>query len=244
MIRPKVAENSTSSRPWASLYTHCNILAYAKWHAHRCHDSSKADYEKLTKNEQWLNSWKSQPSSKNSWNNPPTDSVQFSLSVMSNSLWHHGLEHRRPPCPSPTPGVYANSYPLSQWCHPTISSSVVPFSSCLLSFPASGSFPMSQSFTSGGQSIGVSASASILPINIQDWFPLGFRESNAYIIVFCFFISFLLFAVIPFVCHLLSKSHGFFPSILNMTWQSSEDIFPMSVYFPWALIHLLCVILS
>ena len=99
-------------------------------------------------------------------------SVQFSRSVMSNSLQPHGLQHARLPCPSPTLGVYSNSCPLSQWCHPTISSSVVPFSSCLQSFPASGSFPMSQSFTSGGQSIGVSASASVLPMTIQDWFPL------------------------------------------------------------------------
>ena len=83
------------------------------------------------------------------------------------------LQHTRPPCPSPTPRVYSNSCPLSQWCHPAISSSVVPFSSCLQSFPVSGSFPVSQFFTSGGQSIGVSASASVLPMNIQDWFPLG-----------------------------------------------------------------------
>ena len=98
---------------------------------------------------------------------------QFNHSVVSNSLWPHGLQHARPPCPSPTPGVYSNSCPLSQWCHPTISCSVVPFFSCLQSFPASGSFPMSQFFASGGQSTGVSASASVLPMNIQDWFPLG-----------------------------------------------------------------------
>ena len=88
-------------------------------------------------------------------------------------LQPHGLQHARPPCPSSTPGVYSNSYPLGRWCHPTISSSVVLFSSRLQSFPASGSFPMSQLFTSGGRSIGVSASASVLPMNIQDWFPLG-----------------------------------------------------------------------
>ena len=99
-------------------------------------------------------------------------SVQFSRSVMSNSLQPHGLQHTRPPCPSPTPGIYSHSFPSSWWCHPTISSSVVPFS-CLQSFPASGSFPMSQLFTSGGQSIGVSASASVLPMKIQDWLPLG-----------------------------------------------------------------------
>ena len=95
----------------------------------------------------------------------------FSHSVMSNSLWPHELQHARLPCPSPTPGVCSNSCPLIQWCHPTISSSVVPFSSYPQSFPASGSFPMSWLFASGGQSIG--ASASVLPMNIQGWFPLG-----------------------------------------------------------------------
>ena len=100
-------------------------------------------------------------------------SVQFNRSVMLDSFRPHGLQHARAPCPSPTPGVYSNSCPLSGWCHPTISSSVIPFSSCLQSFPASGSFPMSQFFTSGGQSVVVSASASVLPMNIQDWFPLG-----------------------------------------------------------------------
>ena len=99
--------------------------------------------------------------------------VQFSHSVMSDSLWCYGLQHARPPCPSPTPRLYSNSCPLSQWCHPTISSSVVPFSSCLQSFPVSGSFQMSQLFSSGGQSIGVSASTSVLPMNTQDWSPLG-----------------------------------------------------------------------
>ena len=92
---------------------------------------------------------------------------------MSDSLWPHGLQHARPPCPSPTPRVYPNSCPLSRWCHLTISSSVVPFSSHLQSFPASGSFQMSQNFTSGGQSIGVSASTSVLPVNTQGWSPLG-----------------------------------------------------------------------
>ena len=100
-------------------------------------------------------------------------SVQFSHSVMSDSLWPHGLQHTRPTCPLPIPRVYSNSCPLSRWCHPTISSSVVSFSSHLQSFPASGSFPMSQLFASGGQSIGVSASASVLPMNIQERFPLG-----------------------------------------------------------------------
>ena len=96
----------------------------------------------------------------------------FSSSVMSNSLWPHGLEHARLPCPSPTPGAYSKSCPSSWWCHPTISPSVIPFS-CPQSFPASESFPMSQVFTSGGQSIGVSASTSVLPKNTQDWSPLG-----------------------------------------------------------------------
>ena len=96
--------------------------------------------------------------------------VQFSSSVVCDSLPPHGLQHPRLPCLSPTPKVYSNSCSLSWWCHPTISSSVVPFSSCLPSFPASGSFRMSQFFTSGGQRIGVSASASVLPMNIQDWF--------------------------------------------------------------------------
>ena len=100
-------------------------------------------------------------------------SVQFSCSVISDSLTPHGLQHARLPCPSPTPGACSNSCPLRWWCHPTISSSVVPFSSCLQSFPASGSFQMSQFFTSGGQSIGASASTSVLPVNIQDWSPLG-----------------------------------------------------------------------
>ena len=99
--------------------------------------------------------------------------IQFSQSVMSNSLRSHGLQHARPPWPSPTPRVYSNSCPSSRWCHPTISSSVVPFSSCLQSFPASGCFLMSQFLASGGQSIGVPTSASVLPMNIQDRFPLG-----------------------------------------------------------------------
>ena len=100
-------------------------------------------------------------------------SVQFSHSVIPDSLLPHGLQHTRPPCPSPAPRVHPNPCPVTQWCHPTISSSVVPFSSCPRSSPASGSFQMSQSFASGGQSIGVLASASVLPMNIQDWFPLG-----------------------------------------------------------------------
>ena len=103
----------------------------------------------------------------------PCSLVHFSRSVMPDSLWPHGLQHARPPCPSPTPRVYSNSCPSNWWCHPTISSSVTLFSSRLQSFPASGSFPRSKLFASGGQSIEVSASASVLPVNIQDWVPLG-----------------------------------------------------------------------
>ena len=101
------------------------------------------------------------------------NSVQLSYSVMSDCLGPHGLQHARLSCPSPTPGAYSNSCPLNWWCHPTTSSSVIHFSSHLQSFPASGSFPMSWFFTSGGQSIGVSASASVFPVNIQGWFPSG-----------------------------------------------------------------------
>ena len=105
---------------------------------------------------------------KNGW----LSSLLFSYSVVSDSLWPHGLQHTRLPCPSSPPRTCSNSCPSSWWCHPTISSSVIPFS-CLQSFPATKCFPMSQFFASGGQSIGVSASASVLPMNIQDWFPLG-----------------------------------------------------------------------
>ena len=100
----------------------------------------------------------------------------FSCSVMSNSLWSHGQQHTRLLYPSLSLRVYSNSYPLNWWCHPTISSSVIPFSSCLQSLPSSGSFQMSQLFTSGGKSTGVSASASVLPMNIQDWSPLGWTD--------------------------------------------------------------------
>ena len=103
-------------------------------------------------------------------------SVQFSHAVMSDSLWPQGLQHARLPCPSPTLGANSNSSPSSQWCHPAVSFFVLPFSSHLQSFPASGSFPMSQLFASGGQSIGVSPSASVLPMNIKDWFPLGWTD--------------------------------------------------------------------
>ena len=103
----------------------------------------------------------------------PTCSVRFNFSVVSDSLRPHGLQHARLLCPSPTPRAYSNSCPLSWWCHPTISSSVISVSSCPQSFPASGSFPVSQLFPSGGQSTGVSVSASVLLMNMQDWFPIG-----------------------------------------------------------------------
>ena len=103
-------------------------------------------------------------------------SVQFSRSVMSDSLQPHEPQHARLPCPSPTPGVHPNPCPSSRWCHPTISSAVIPFSSCPQSFLASGSFPVSQFFASGGQSTGVSASTSVLPMNTQDWSPLGWTS--------------------------------------------------------------------
>ena len=117
-------------------------------------------------------------------------SVQFCHSVLSDSLRPHELQHATPPCPSPTPGVHTNPCPSSWWCHPTISSSVIPFSSCPQFFPASGSFPMSQLFALGGQSIGVLASTSVLPKNTQDWSPLGWTgwislQSRGLSRVFC-----------------------------------------------------------
>ena len=117
---------------------------------------------------QFIPSSSSPPVSKSLFSMAVSPPVQFSRLVVSDSLWPHGLQHSRLPRPSPTPGAFSNSCPSSQWCHPTISSSVIPFSSCLQSFPASGSFPRSQLFASGGQSTEVSASASVLPMNIQD----------------------------------------------------------------------------
>ena len=123
----------------------------------------------------WVDNWYRH----NNWMKIPPNqiqmkrSVQFSCSVMSNSLQPHGLQHARPPCPSPSPRVYSNSCLLSWWCHTAISSSAVPFFSYLQSFPASGSFQISQFFVSGGQSVGISTSTSVLPMNTQDWTPLG-----------------------------------------------------------------------
>ena len=135
--------------PSSLLVTFKGVMNYNKWRV-------------------YIDLWRTESNNKFNWR-----SVQFSHSVVSTSLRPHGLHHARLPCPSPTPGACSNSCPLSQWCHPTISSSVVPFSSHLQSVLASGSLPMSQFFESSGQSIGASASASVLPMNIQDWFPLG-----------------------------------------------------------------------
>ena len=124
---------------------------------------------RMRKNIQYVRRWVLQKNNNNNKNSVQFSSVQFSRSVMSDSLGPQELQHTRPPCPSPAPGVYPNSCPSSRWCHPAISSSVVPFSSCPQSLPALGSFPMSPLFTWGGQSIRVSASASVLPMNTQDW---------------------------------------------------------------------------
>ena len=134
-------------------------------------------FHSITTSSQWLStvsgwespSWISHLSASHAANIPS----QSSHSFVSDSFQPRGLQHNRPPCPSPTPGVYSNSCPSSWWCHPTISFLFTPFPFCLQSFPSSGSLPMSQLFASGGQNIGVSASTSVLPVNIQDWFPLG-----------------------------------------------------------------------
>ena len=147
--------------PWKRKWQPTLVLLLGKFHWQR----SLVDYSPCGRKESDMTEWLIQVLPHK------FSSVQFSHSVVSKSLQQHGLQHARLPCPSPTPRVYSNSRPSSPWCHPTISSSVVPFS-YLQSFPASGSFPMSQFFASGGQSIGVSASASALSMNIQDWFPL------------------------------------------------------------------------
>ena len=121
----------------------------------------------------WLSHWTAATHRRVYFTQPSAQSVQFSRSFMSDSLRPHEPQHARPPCPSPAPGVHSNSCPSSRWCHPAISSSVVPFSSCPQSLAASGSFPVSQLFAWGSQSIGVSASASVLLMNTQDWSPLG-----------------------------------------------------------------------
>ena len=163
-------------------------------------------------------------------------SVQFSHSVVSDSLRLHGLQHARLPCPSPPPGAYSNSCPLSRWCHQTISSPVIPFSSHLQSFPASGSFQMSQFFMSGHQSFGVSASASVLPMIIQDWFPLELTglislQSKGHSRVFCNTtvqrINSLTFS---FLCSpTLTSIHDYWKShsldYMDLYWQSNVSAF-------------------
>ena len=135
--------------------------------------------------------------------------MQFSHFVVSDSLWPRGLQHARLPCPSPT-RAFSNSCPLSRWCHSTISFSVVPFTSCLQSFPASGSFPVTQFFASGGQSIGVSALTSVLPMNIQDWYPLrwtGWISLQSKGLFFCFLIfifTIFYFTILYWYCRTLT----------------------------------------
>ena len=142
---------------------------------------------------------------------------------MSNSLWPHEPQHARPPCPSPTPGVHPNSCPLNQWCHPTISSSVVPFSSCPQYFPASGSFQMSQLFTSGGQSNGVSASTSVLPMNTQDWSPLGWTG----------WISLQSKGLSRVFSNTTVQKHQFFSAQLSLWSNSHIHTWPLGKPQPW-----------
>ena len=154
-------------------------------------------------------------------------SVQFSCSVMSDSLRLHEPQHARPPCPSPTPGVHPKLCPLSWWCHPTISSFVVPFSSCPQSFPASGSFPVSQLFAWGGQSIGVSASASVLPMSTQDWSPSGWTD----------WISLQSKGLSRVFYNTTVQKHQFFGAQLSS--QSNSHIHTWLFTFKWAH-HLIC----
>ena len=149
--------------------------------------------------------------------------VQFRRSVMSNYLWPHGLHYGRPPCPAPTHGVYSNSCPLSWWYHPTISSSVVSFSSRLQSFPASGSFQMSQFFASGGQRIGVSASASVLPMNTQDWSPLGWTGC----------ISLQSKGLSRVFSNSTVQKHQFFSTQLSSQSNSHIHTWPLEKPYPW-----------
>ena len=149
--------------------THSSVLA---WEIPWTEEPGRLHSKGSRKSGTWLSDWTT-TSPLLTFEEVRNPSVQFSHSVVSNSLGPQGLQHTRPPCPSPTPRVYSNSCPLSRWCHPTNSFSGIPFSSCLHSFPASRSFQPSQFFASGGQSIVVPASASVLPMNIQDWFSLG-----------------------------------------------------------------------
>ena len=147
--------------------------------------------------------------------------TQFSHSVVSDSLWPHESQHARPPCPSPTPRVSSNSCPSSRWCHPAISSSVVPFSSCPQSLPASGTFPMSQLFAWGGQRIGVSASASVLPMNTQDWSALGWTS----------WISLQSKGLSRVFSNITVQKHQFFSTQLSL--QSNSHIYTWLLH-PWS----------
>ena len=150
-------------------------------------------------------------------------SVQFSPSVVSDSLWPHELQHARPSCPSPTPRAYPNPCPSSRWCHPTIPSSVIHFSSCPQSFPASGSFQMSQLFTLGGQSIGVSASASVLQMNTQDWSPLGWTG----------WISLQSKGLSRVFSNTTVQKHQFFSAQLSLQSNSHIHTWPLEKPQPW-----------
>ena len=154
-------------------------------------------------------------SGKSSFTRP---SVQFSRSVVSDSLWPHEPQHARPPCPLPTSRIYPNPCPSSRWCHPTISSSVVPFFSHLQSFPTSGTFQMSQFFASAGQSIGVSASTSVLPMNTQDWSSLGWT-GWINLATSIFFFNILLVALLSYHCKVLSAM----PKIISL-WPFTEKV--------------------
>ena len=148
---------------------------------------------------------------------------QFSRSVVSDALRPHGLQHSRLPCPSPAPRAYSNSCPLSQWCHPTISSSVVPFFSCIQSLPASGSFSTSQIFASDGQDIGASASASVLPANIQDWFSLGWTG----------WISLQSKGLSRVFSNTTVQKHRFFSTQLSLESNSHIHTWPLEKPSPW-----------
>ena len=150
-------------------------------------------------------------------------SVQFSCSVVYNSLWPHELQQARPPCPSPTPRVHSNSSPSSQWCHPVISSSVVPFSSCPQSLPESESIPMCQLFASGGQSIGVSALASFLPKNNQDWLPLEWTG----------WISLQSKGLSSVFSNTIIQKHQFFGAQLSSQSNSHIHTWPLEKPYPW-----------
>ena len=149
-------------------------------------------------------------------------SVQFSCSVMSDTLWPHGPQHARPPCPSPIPRVYSSSSPLSRWCHPTVSS-CCPLLLLPSIFPSIGSFQMSQLFTSGGQSIGVSASASVLPMNIQDWFPLGWTG----------WISLLSKGLSRVFSNTTVQKHQFFGPQLSLQSNSHIHTWLLEKPYPW-----------